>query len=316
MSKNNNQKTSEEKTDQIPEDLARDLARTREEVLRIGDRAEIGWKVSAVLFGIVLAIIAGYLKFLVYDQVVVEFTQPDILTAQTINMVNDALVNAGAPELESGELPEWGAEKAIAKAPDIVENHVRPIVEEQLARLPELRQDLTARAEEELPKAIDDAVNGLANQTLPQARQALLDEVSKRLDQVLDETDRILSEIVGQVIVEQKDNIKVLRDQEVLQEAMAITFEDQIGEYVDEVFASVEPHIASSADTMEHLVREPDKTDKEKLELRILQLVYELYTQVAEGSELDLMKYDIQTGGDQLVDELLKGQDAGEAGGA
>ncbi len=316
MSNNNNQKTSEEKADRIPEDLARDLARTREEILRIGDRAEIGWKVSAVLFAIVLAIIAGYLKFLVYDQVVVEFTQPDILTAQTINMVNDALVNAGAPELESGELPEWGAEKAIAKAPEIVENHVRPIVEEQLARLPELRQDLTARAEEELPKAIDDAVNGLSNQTLPQARQALLDEVSQRLDEVLDETDKVLSEIVGQVIVEQKDNIKVLRDQEVLQEAMAITFEDQIGEYVDEVFASVEPHIKSAADTMEHLVRDPDKTDKEKLELRILQIVYELYSQVAEGSELDLMEYDIQTGGEQVVNELIKGQETGKAGGA
>ena len=125
----------------VPQDVADGIAQIAVEVHGFGEAARRGWKVTAISFGVVLAIIALYLKFFVYDFMVTEYSKPEILVSTVLNMVDDALTSAQLPTVDSGQLPDWAIRKLAAQAPSVVHEYLKPQIEAQVKRLPELRHE-------------------------------------------------------------------------------------------------------------------------------------------------------------------------------
>lgn len=299
----------------ISPSLLDDFSQLAAETQRLGNMAQRKWKTRAVVFVILLAVIGGYLKLFVYDYVLGEYCKPEILVQSGLNIIDSSLVSAEMPTLASGKLPDWGAEQAIKMAPDLVNNRLKAEVERLLKELPKQREELVKDARTKIPEATKKLVEELDQEMLPQARKLVIEEISKQLDVVLDDLDTVLKDVVRQVVVAQKDNVQAIKDKQVLEEALAISFEDYLGGYMDDIFVSIEPHIAGAAANMEKLVRNPDKTDQEKLELRIIQLMLNVYENVGKGASEDLMQYEIPVGGNELLDEVGKEIDKVKTGG-
>lgn len=295
----------------LSDEAVRDVTDFVEEIRAYEAKAANSMRMSVVVFTVLALAIAGYFKFLVYDYVVVGYTEPETVVPMAEGMINGVLEANELPTLESSRVVEWARDKAKDAAPGLIEEHLRPVVEEQLASLPKRRAEFIRQLDEQAPQAVDDMLETWRGETLPQIRLSLREQIDAQADQILGELDEVIADTIDDVVASQEGNIKDLTDKEVLREAMTLAFEDHLGDYVDEIFVAVDPHLAGAADAMEKVVRKEDKSMREKLELRVIQLMYALYDeyvgQIEEGYEVrPLGTRDLLTGeGNKLLDDVV-----------
>jgi len=271
----------EEQNAGVPQAVADDVAAVAAELDAFARGASRGWKISAIGFLIILAIIAGYLKFFVYNMIVVGFTEPDILFQTGIGVLDQAMGAAGMPTLDSGQLPRWMADRAKDYGVTLINDQIKPQVLDLKAQLPQKRRELVAQAKAQLPGWIDDGISRLETELVPDAIKSVSDELSGRLDEVLDQLDEQLNQLVDQLLQIHGDKILAMQEDDEVAQAVEKALEQNMGYYLDQVFKKVDPHIANAADALEDLVQSKQKTDQQRLELRIIQLVYHMYGKFA-----------------------------------
>jgi len=271
----------EEQNAGVPQAVADDVAAVAAELDAFARGASRGWKISAIGFLIILAIIAGYLKFFVYNMIVVGFTEPDILFQTGIGVLEQAMGAAGMPTLDSGQLPRWMADRAKDYGVTLINDQIKPQVLDLKAQLPQKRRELVAQAKAQLPGWIDDGISRLETELVPDAIKSVSDELSGRLDEVLDQLDEQLNQLVDQLLQIHGDKILAMQEDDEVAQAVEKALEQNMGYYLDQVFKKVDPHIANAADALEDLVQSKQKTDQQRLELRIIQLVYHMYGKFA-----------------------------------
>jgi hypothetical protein len=274
----------------IPQDVADDVAVLAGEIRAMESKAAGAWKIAAVVWIILLAVIAGYLS-VIYGKLKDRLT-PDVVIELGIGQVNSLLAGYGAPEIDSPMLPEWLAGELKAQAPIVLKERLKPMLEDLQQRLPELRQEFTERAKAEAPVLMDQAVDRLETDLLPRANDALMKLVEEQVEELIQQVEEGLDAAVAQVVADVKTSTDDLADAEKMQAAMAAAFEEAMGPILDEMFAQLDDKVAVVRSGMESLSqkrRAGALTHKERLEVRLIQLIRALFEGAAyeEAAEVE-----------------------------
>jgi len=267
----------------IPQDLADDVAQLAAEVSRMERSAARGWKITAVAFIILLAVIATYLNLLVYKPLKATL-QPETVVQIGFDRMNEALAAYGFPSLDNaGMIPGWAAGKVKDMAPTVMNDMVKPRVDELLAQLPQRRQELVAQIKEQLPRFLDEQVEKLPAQYLPKARMQVKKRISAQLNKVLLQADEKLGTMVDEVIAYIGKDAEVLKEEGRLDQAFEQAFEERLGAFLDAtVFVKLDKHVSGATKAMEDLVSTKSKTLEQQLEVRIIQIVRALFEKIGE----------------------------------
>ncbi len=273
---------SEEPVAAVSEDLAGDINHLADRVAHMERVASRGWKITLVFFIVLLAVIAGYMYFWIYRGLK-DTLAPDTLIEMMKAQVNPVLQQNDLPALDNIHLlPRRAADRAIAMAPDLVQNRAKPLVEDLIAQLPEHRQQLVQQIRSEASRWSDELLTRARSEYLPDARRKVRSMVRQKLEEGLAEADARLSEAVGQIVEEQ--DFKTLTQQGNIEQAFQTAFEERLGPYLDEmVLEKLDVHINNAVDSLNELVNSPNRDYKSKLEIRIIQLVRALFENAAQA---------------------------------
>ncbi|MHC4591852.1 MAG: hypothetical protein ACYS8L_04045, partial [Planctomycetota bacterium] len=241
----------EESKGGIPQDVADDVAVLAGEIRALESKAAGAWKIAAVVWIILLAVIAGYLS-VIYSKLKDRLT-PDVVIELGVGQVNSFLEGYGAPAIDSPMLPDWVGRELKAQAPIVLKERLRPMLESLQQRLPELRQEVTERVRTRAPALMDQAVDRLETDLLPRANDALMGLVEEQVDELLQQVEEGLDAAVGEVIADVRASTDDLADAEKMQKAMAAAFEEGMGPILDEMFAQLDEKVAQVRSGMEDL---------------------------------------------------------------
>jgi len=275
------QRTPEEPKGGIPQSVADDINALASEIRAVERKAAAGWKTALAVWIILLAVIFCYLYFGVYGKLK-QFATPDVIAALGMQTINGALTGQGLPALSSPDLSHKLADLLKDQAPALFEKQIKPQVQGLLNQLPEKRKELVAEVKQRAPGLIDQGIVALETDLLPKLRQEVVSWVDSRTDELLATADATIRDAVSQVVTTHKANIKDLQDPVVLRKALELAFEDAMGEVMDEMFKGLDEKVAQVREGMEKLVAtyttDPRAlTSKERLEIRLIQLVEALF---------------------------------------
>jgi hypothetical protein len=299
---------SEQPQGAVPQGVADDVAVLAGEIRAMERRADRGWKITAVVWVILLAVIAGYLYILIYKPLK-ETLQPETIVQLAVTQVNTILKSIDAPKLESAELPQWLAEKLKAEAPRLVNEELKPRLVQLKEDLPELRRDATKQLLAEAPDLIDRGIEALETDLLPAANDELIRMLGEKLDELADRIEQNLDSIVHEVIDQVEQDVGDLADTEKMRLAMEATFEEAMGPVLDEVLAGLDLKVEEVREKVAVLVESYKLgalSHDQMLEVRLIQLIRALFEQAAakpaevEGWVQTLMD---QLGGLELPEE-------------
>lgn len=279
---------SEEPKGGVPQDVRENLAALAGEMNAMEKAAARTWKITAALFAILIVFVAGYMYLGIY-RLLKEYLDPETLVQMGITQVNTVLAaNFGAPGIDSGALPQWAATTLKQKTPEFMQTTVRPELERLQAQLPEYREKWTAEVEAQAPQLMNDAVDYLQSDLLPQANKTLISFVDRSVDKLLDKVDEEIGGAVGEVITASQDSIADLSADSMprLRAALEESFEEQMGEVLDAMFEKLDETVAEVGDHMTELLRKRKAEELEHvdmLELRLIQLTRALFTPLREA---------------------------------
>ncbi len=286
MSENISEKApeSEEPQGGVPQGVADGIAVLAGEVRAAERKATAGWKISAIVWCIILAVIFSYLYFWLYKSVLKPAAEPQRLVALGKYGIDIMLEGQGLPTLDSAQLPGQLAEKLRAQAPGLIQDQLKPRLRELEADLPKHRRELAQWVRENASDLADQGVERLQNDLLPAASEQAVQLVDQKVDEVLTQVDEDINQVMGDVISTTLANIDDVRDAETVRMAMELAFEDAMGEVLDELFEGLDEKVGQVREKMQALVqkqRTGNLTHKDRLELRMIQLVRELFKEAA-----------------------------------
>jgi len=300
----------------VSQDVADAMAALRTDAQSMSRAASRSWKVTAVVFIVVLLVVTTYLAIL--RGMVARQLRPGEIVELGVEQVNAMLAKHDAPGLTSGELPDWATKELKERAPSIVEQYIRPELERLPQELPELRQQLVEQFRNNSGVYVDRATDWLIQNAMPAARSRMVDEVKQTVSVAMDELDQQLQDLVAQVITEHRANIADLEETDwpALRRGMEQEFEREFGPILDEMFAGIDQGIQSTKTQMANLLADYQAgrlTYEQKLEIQLIRLVDALITKKAlepEEEPESLMK----RAGEHLIQKTGEMEEAaGEA---
>jgi hypothetical protein len=273
---------SEEPKGGVPQGVADDIAVLAAEIRAAERRAATGWKVTALVWVIILVVIASYLYALVYKPLK-EQLEPETLVQMGITTATDALkanVDPSMPNIDSPQMAGWLATKLETAAPQVMQEHVKPQLLDLQARLPELRAQYAADIRRRAPELMEQGLRQFENEMLPQASDYFVSWLDTHLDQLMTQVDQDLQRAVGEMLVDVTRDVETLDQVQVMRERLRMAFEDAMGPVMDEMFEGLDQKVADVRGGMEELIDDYQHgrlSHKEKLEIRLVQLVRELF---------------------------------------
>jgi hypothetical protein len=300
-----NDKNTEMATEEpkgISGDLASELSQLSADVQALAKSASRAWKTTALVFVILLAIIAGYLYAIVYKPLKGYAQEPDTIVqigvTAAMEAANSQLRAHGIADVPDADLHTWLATEAKRMAPGLVEERIKPLAEEQLANLPELRQQLTEQLKVQAPDLRQKAVAFVRDDALPRAREALMNEAQKQTDQALDQLNEGITAMVIDLVESTQENQALMSDADSLQKALEDSIEEQMGPTLDMMFEAIDNGLEMAKFRLGEMLdaygagRITDQVDM--LEFRIVQLTVALFqelgqTMPVEGTLTDIV---------------------------
>lgn len=282
MSENISEKApeSEEPQGGIPQGVADGIAVLAGEVRAAERKASAGWKISAIVWCIILAVIFSYLYFWLYRTVLKPAVEPQRLVGLGKLGIDIVLEGQGLPTLDSAQLPDQLAQRLKDQAPGLIQDQLKPRLRQLEADLPKHRRELAQWVRENASDLVDQGVERLQNDLLPAAGEQAVQLVDQKVDELLAQVDEDIDRVIGDVISETLANIDDVRDAETVRTAMELAFEDAMGEVLDELFEGLDEKVGQVREKMQTLVekqRTGNLTHKDRLELRMIQLVRALF---------------------------------------
>jgi len=297
----------------VPQGVADEISSLAGEMARFERAAARGWKVTAVVFVILLAIIAGYLYALIYKPLK-ERLQPDSIVGLVVTQVDTLMADRGLPKISEGglptyvenyvkdEAPGWAdtlAKEAVkqlpelraaatkelkAQTPEFIENWLKPRLQKLEGDLPKIREELRQKVVAGAPEWANQAVTQLTTELFPQARETAVKFVSEKVDEVLDELDTGLQKAIQEVVIATKGDMDLLQGA-ALRDKIRPVIEEKMGPILDDITNRIAPRVAEAREATEALVDrawEGKLSQTDRLELRAIQLMRELFMLLAE----------------------------------
>ncbi|KPK60777.1 MAG: hypothetical protein AMK73_08045 [Planctomycetes bacterium SM23_32] len=273
---------SEEPRGGIPQSVADDIAVLAAELKAAEKRAATGWKVTAVVWVILLAVIAGYLYALVYRPLK-DRLEAEAIIQMGVSAVNNALAQQGVPDIESPQLASWAAGELKRLAPQVMQERVKPRLLDLQDQLPALRAKYAAQIRLRAPDLMDEGVAKFESDLLPRANEALVSWLDQKLDELLDQVDEDLNRAISQMVADVTTNVDTARDPDKMRAALSSALEEAMGPIMDQMFENLDEKVATVRGKMRGLVRDywaDNLSQTDKLELRLVQLVRALFSKV------------------------------------
>ena len=276
----NTPKASEEAAG-VPESIASEIGTLAADVEAMRKRAVRGWKTSLILWAVLLIVIFSYL--FVLRGALMRRADPESVVQMGLSAVEGALQARGVPGLDAGQLGPWMATKLKDMAPDVMQNQVRPKMEELLAQLPQRRQELAQKITAKAPEWADKGVVYFGEKMIPEVEKRLLAMVDQNVTKLLDQFSGQIEGVIQKVLAESKGAIDALgpgSDMSQLRRTMELAFEDAIGPVLDELLRDLDKKVANVRISIADLVDsyEADTlTYEQGLEVRLIQLTLAIF---------------------------------------
>jgi hypothetical protein len=277
----------------IPQELADDIAALAADVSAMSRRAARAWKMTAVIWVILLCVITSYLYLLVYKPLK-EFLTPENVLQMGVTMLNRAVQQAGGPASieEPSQVSNWASGELKKVAPVLMRQHLKPFLDTQIARLPDLRKQWTDRFRDQGSVWINDAVQYFGDSVLPEGNKALLSLVDSKVDDLLTQFGGQVDTIVDQIVAEQKETWGQFKEgganNAELRGKLEGAFEEAMGPVLDEVLKGLDEKVADAGKGIQDLVdKYKAKTldHHETLEVRLIQLTAALFQGALEEAQ-------------------------------
>lgn len=273
----------------VPQAVADELAQLASEVRAMEQKANRSWKTTAIAFIVLLAVIATYLNFLVYQPIKSRLDEESIV-ALVFAHINSMLVGAGAKALDDPTLADWAVDELRKKAPTLMKEHAQPFIEDSMKKLPEWRKKIVEEVQKKGPGTLDKGVAAAQKDLLPKARQWAVERGIEVANTHLDQLEGQMDTVVGSII---DAHIKTMKDltpenQDVLKRAMEQSLEEQLAPTLDPMFEGITRGMDSTQDGLKDLVAKLDSgnlTHEDKLEIGLVQLTYALFQLKASTPE-------------------------------
>ncbi len=289
MSEDKNATTPEPEAQkgEVPQGVADELNALAADLRRHQQAADRAWKVAALVSALLLLVIAGYLFLGIYNRFVKQVAEPENLTQMVINVGDEALQRQGYPSLEDPDFAAKVGAMLSERAPEIMQQRVRPKVEQMLADLPQHRMDLTKKIQAQAPQLVDEAVERIQTEWLPQAAEGMKARLVEVVGQILEQQHQDIDRLISGVLAQHAQNMEALAADDPqqlarLRSAMEATFEQDMGYLMDAVFEAIDAGLASTQDGLEDLVarhKHGNLTKEQQLEVDLIRLVYALFEQ-------------------------------------
>jgi len=287
------------------------IAELAAELAQAKAAADRRWRVTALVYGILCLVIAGYLGWLYFN-----FFKPFVRS--------EFIVDRAATEIET-KLPDYKDElaKLLAdKAPELIDQldpkieelkikyidntdeiarqleakiedlpgYIKPKLDSLKAKVPELMKKLEEKLVAKAPSYADELRDKVLDM-LPGAKDWALGLVKGKLEASKGDIAEVLDKAIRQLVEQHKQDIIDLEGDE-LAISLQADMEEAAGPILDKVSARLEGHIESITEDLEELLAKQAAgtlTEEDELTLRYVQL-WKTYWKVAmaRGVEADL----------------------------
>lgn len=294
---------------EVPQSVADGLAALSTDVRTMAQMTARGWKITAVVFIVLLIVIAGYLGY-------IRAKMGELMDAQSVVGMGFDRVNAmleqnyGAPDIASDQMPQWVAGRLEEMAPQVMNDQVRPLLEDVSGRLPEIRQEMVARFEANAPQYVNKGMTWFTEEMLPQAEDTFIREMKQATSQVVDRVEEDLERIVAEVMEQHQEDLRTLSPEQMpqIRQTMEAEIEEKMGPILDQMFEGVGQHLRNARAHMRELVNDYKAESlnyDQRLEIQLIRLVQQLF-------ELKAIQHDEPT--ESLFQSLMQRFDISELG--
>ncbi|MCD6415457.1 MAG: hypothetical protein J7M08_02015 [Planctomycetes bacterium] len=264
----------------VPESLSQEIAALRNETVAMARAASRSWKITGIVFVIVVAVIATYMGFI--RRGLKQYLSADAVVQMGVNRLDDVLSQHGAPSVTSGEWANWVSDRLEEKAPEWTEDFVRPQIEQLQKSLPQMRKQLVEKFKAQGAAYVDSTVDWAVKEGLPDIRKKVLAEMEGQANDVMDNLEAQLGIIVLTALQEHQDNLKNLRAQDWSQYRvkMEAELERELGPILDEAFPKIENAIVSVEQQTEGLVAAYEAgqlAHEQELEVQLIRVIRALF---------------------------------------
>jgi hypothetical protein len=275
-----------------PQAMVSEVTALREEAQAMARAAATGWRLTGLVFVLVLAVVVIALSAL--HKNLRDHLEPRTVVQLGVAQVNEALREAGAPaDITSLSLHEWVADRVKASAPEVVSEYVKPELEKLPDRLDELRVRLVGEVAKDPDYYVDKATRWLVDEALPAGRGVAVDEARDRVGELVDAISEQLGVLVAEVMAEHREQLQRLEDQDwgALRRSMQQQIEREMGPILDEMFAAITAGVRDARAEMELLVdayQQHRLTAQQSLEVQLVRLVRALFEQKAIQHDVEV----------------------------
>lgn len=289
----NNTAQEEAPEEGVPQEVADEVNALAAEVKKLEREASRSWKITAVAFAVILIVIAGYLTLGIYRQFVREMAKPENLVGMGFDTADQALRSRGLPGLRDAGFADQVAAQLKERAPQMGEDMLRPRLEALKGQLPDYREQVAGELRARIPDLVERASQRFQQNILPDLRERAIQQASATVQDQLNKVDQQIDQIMNQVIARHKEDLRALQaegpDQmRALSGKLEQTFEQEMGHILNDIFARVDHAVARAHDEMQLLAdryRTQTLTEEQKLEMDLIRLTLELFTQKARTPE-------------------------------
>ncbi len=273
----------------IPQAVADELAQLASELRVMEEKAARSWKTTAIFFVVLLAVIATYLGLLVYRPVK-DLLNEESVVQMVFTHVNSMLVNAGAKALDDPGLGDWATGELEKKAPVLMNEHAKPLIEKAMKKLPDWRKQIVEHIKKEGPGALDKGVAAAQKQVLPRVRDLIVERVVTHAGDQLDKVQGQMDDVVGSIIEGNIQNMKDLNPEDVdaLKRRMEASMEQKLAPVLDPMFEGIASGIDATHTGLADLVaknKSGNLSHEDRLEIAMVQLTDALFRLKAVSPE-------------------------------
>jgi hypothetical protein len=266
-------------TDQVSEDVARDIDTLANQVREEREQADRARMTTVVVFVILIAVIVGYMTWL-YSEL------DDKLSAEGVVLV---MIDQGTTAMAQSvgverEGRDWNEVASVA-----LERKLDDLASQMLRELPQQENEIAQRLRTGIQDGAEYGVELLTDEVMPQLRRTSLARIEGEMGGMIRQAEERIQAAVTQVIEQNKDDLEKLTNKEELQASIADAFEERMGPYLDEAFDRIGAHISDAAVSMAELankVEEGNLSEEEKLEVLMIQVSHHWFRQI-EDRDLD-----------------------------
>lgn len=272
----------------VPEDVAADVRGLAADVTELARKTSRGWKIAAVIFAVILVLIATYLG-IIYN-ILKDSTEPGRLVALAVDPLEMLLERVGAPSLTSPQLAGWAVERLNEKAPELVRQRVKPRLVELQGRLPDWRKQALDELRKQAPTRFDSAAQWLEEEGLPTLSDKVVQMLTQRTDIAMEDLEMQFERLVGQVVEAHEEDLRTVGTDNMprLQATLESELEEKLGPALDHVFGRIERAVVDVEDSMTNLVvayKSGGMSKQDRLEIQLVRLLYALFQRTEVGRE-------------------------------